>query len=218
MAITGRINLGFGAHALTVSHDPVTVATDAPIGSMLIRESDGVWFRKLDNGSTTNVAVASLSSFASRNIAVVGDSGGPSAITVINVPAFELSDGSTKGVIGHIEMPEDMSLAVNPEVHVPLMVSSAGGGNGNIRIQTRTKYLAVGELVNAAVSETILQTEAIINTLYRIHHFDVVLNRTLMAAGDHIEVRVERIGADGADTFTGAVGVFKELVFVYTRQ
>jgi len=36
------------------SDDPTVVAKDAPIGSFYIKEDDGVWYRKLDNGSSTN--------------------------------------------------------------------------------------------------------------------------------------------------------------------
>lgn len=39
---------------LTVDHDPKTVATDAPKGSIVVNASGEV-FRKLDDGSTTNV-------------------------------------------------------------------------------------------------------------------------------------------------------------------
>lgn len=55
MAITGATDLGDGLLAVTVDHDPTTTATDAPLGSLII-DSSGNWWRKLDNGSSTNVA------------------------------------------------------------------------------------------------------------------------------------------------------------------
>lgn len=40
---------------MTCSHDPAAVATDARKGSILIEESTGKLYRKVDDGSTTNV-------------------------------------------------------------------------------------------------------------------------------------------------------------------
>jgi len=56
MAITGATDLGDGLLAVTVDHDPLTTATDAPLGSLIINTTSGQWFRKLDSGSSTNVA------------------------------------------------------------------------------------------------------------------------------------------------------------------
>ena len=54
MAITGTTDLGNGQLAMTVSHDPTAVATDAPAGTLII-DTNGFWYKKLDAGSTTNV-------------------------------------------------------------------------------------------------------------------------------------------------------------------
>lgn len=40
--------------AVTISHDPTTTATDAPQGSLIL-DANGGWWRKRDNGSSTNV-------------------------------------------------------------------------------------------------------------------------------------------------------------------
>lgn len=53
--ITGSTDLGNGVLAVTVDHDPTAVATDVPLGTLIIDASATYW-RKLDNGSTTNVA------------------------------------------------------------------------------------------------------------------------------------------------------------------
>lgn len=55
--ITGSTDLGNGVVAVTVSHDPTTVATNVPTGSLIIT-SGGVWYHKNDDGSTTNVTAA----------------------------------------------------------------------------------------------------------------------------------------------------------------
>lgn len=54
MTITGSVDLGEGIVAVTVDHDPTVTATDAAAGSLIITSS-GQWYRKIDNGSTTNV-------------------------------------------------------------------------------------------------------------------------------------------------------------------
>jgi hypothetical protein len=52
--ITGSTDLGNGKFCLTVDHDPSSTVTDALAGSLIIDSSGNVW-RKLDDGSTTNV-------------------------------------------------------------------------------------------------------------------------------------------------------------------
>jgi len=56
MAIIGSTDLGGGLLALTVDHDPTTVATLAPAGSMIIDSSGNIYWKK-DGGSTTNVQI-----------------------------------------------------------------------------------------------------------------------------------------------------------------
>jgi len=55
MAITGQTDIGDGQQMLTVSHDPTSVSTDAPIGAFIFEETTGKWYHKDDNGDTTNV-------------------------------------------------------------------------------------------------------------------------------------------------------------------
>jgi len=54
MAETGSIDLGRGPQAITVDHDPTAVATDAVAGTLIL-DANGSWWRKIDDGSTTNV-------------------------------------------------------------------------------------------------------------------------------------------------------------------
>lgn len=55
MAITGTNDLGnSGPLVATVDHDPLTVATDVPKGSLIIDDNGNIW-RKLDDGATTNI-------------------------------------------------------------------------------------------------------------------------------------------------------------------
>lgn len=67
MAVTGTTDLGNGLYATTVDHDPTTTATNALTGSLIIAVATtgtavaGNWYRKLDDGSTTNVQLMSPS-------------------------------------------------------------------------------------------------------------------------------------------------------------
>lgn len=54
--ILSQKSLGSGVCVLVVDHDPVTSVTQAMKGDIIIRDSDRVWFMKLDNGSTINVS------------------------------------------------------------------------------------------------------------------------------------------------------------------
>jgi hypothetical protein len=55
MSILGATDLGNGKLLVTVDHDPTAIATDCPMGSMIVNVSTGYWYRKQDDGSTINV-------------------------------------------------------------------------------------------------------------------------------------------------------------------
>lgn len=55
MSILGTTDLGNGKLLVTVDHDPTATATDCPTGSMIVNVTSGQWYRKRDDGSTTNV-------------------------------------------------------------------------------------------------------------------------------------------------------------------
>lgn len=58
MAILSSTDLGDGVLAVIVDHDPTIVSTNVPTGSLIVVSGNSNWYRKLDDGSTTNVAVA----------------------------------------------------------------------------------------------------------------------------------------------------------------
>lgn len=55
MAIKGTNDLGNGKLVVVVDHDPTVTSTDAPTGSIIVRDGTVQAFLKLDDGSTTNV-------------------------------------------------------------------------------------------------------------------------------------------------------------------
>ncbi len=66
MAVLGTTDMGRGARTLLVDHDPFVVATDAPTGALIVREGSSTWYRKLDDGLTTNVAIDEVPSAAAK--------------------------------------------------------------------------------------------------------------------------------------------------------
>lgn len=76
--ITGSVAFGNGRLLASLDHDPSVVATDAPIGSLLVNETTGFLWRKLDNGSSINVERV-LVPTAGEKAALVGTFGAPGA-------------------------------------------------------------------------------------------------------------------------------------------
>lgn len=57
MSIKGFTDIGGGRKAISVDHDPTSVATDVPMGSLII-DANGKIYRKVDDGATTKVVCA----------------------------------------------------------------------------------------------------------------------------------------------------------------
>jgi hypothetical protein len=89
MAITGSVDIGNGPLAVTIDHDPLTVATDVAMGSLLV-DTSGEWWRKLDDGSTTNVVRVSTIATSERIIRPEFVTGGDAT----NITGGDLEGGS----------------------------------------------------------------------------------------------------------------------------
>ena len=74
MAIIGQTDAVPGFLVVLVDHDPMAVATDVSTGSMIIEQSTGKHFRKIDDGATTNVGETAAKNNLSATVdPVVGD-------------------------------------------------------------------------------------------------------------------------------------------------
>lgn len=60
MAELSSVDLGEGVRCLVVDHDPTITPTNLNSGGLIVRQSTGRYYRKLDNGSTTNVVEISF--------------------------------------------------------------------------------------------------------------------------------------------------------------
>ena len=143
----------------------------------------------------------------------------PSAVTLGVLRAFELPDAATKAVVWAIHLPEDLDLSVNPTIHVHFSPSVAGAGNANVRFQLECRYVSVGEQIDKAVDETKLQTKAVIDVVEEMHEEIITLDASLIAAGDYLVFVLTRLGPDGADNYTGNIGVYEDQgALVYTAK
>ncbi len=94
--ITGTTDLGKGRAAHTVDHDPTSVATDAPKGSLIIEESTGFLYRKTDNGLSTNVTKLESSVEVTGQFSDSGDQL-PGVVTPV-VITFDTNDITPVGI------------------------------------------------------------------------------------------------------------------------
>lgn len=134
----------------------------------------------------------------------------PSRVSNTQVWGYELPDGSTKGVVTTFDLPKNTGLVVSPVVRIPYFVSVLGAASANVRMRLTARYIADGELTSKAADETLLQTVAVTNTLNRMDEMSFTLNAALLAQSDKVNLHLERLGADGADTFTGAIAIVED--------
>jgi hypothetical protein len=141
----------------------------------------------------------------------------PSLVFSNLVPTFELPDAVTTGTVSDLETPRNIDLTtVDPIVRIQFVVSLAGAADADVRLRLTVRNIAVSELTTKAADQTILSTVAVVNTVNRVHETTFTVDRTLIAAGDRLSYHLERLGTDGADTFTGRIGIMEWQRYDYT--
>ena len=133
----------------------------------------------------------------------------PSRVSEDQVFAFELPDGSTKGVVTTKRTPRNQVFTQDPVLRIPWIVTVTGGAAQSVRMRLTCRYIANGELTSKAADETLLQTVAVTNTDKIMDEMSFTLSAALMAAADKLNFHLERLGTDGADTFTGSIGILE---------
>lgn len=136
-----------------------------------------------------------------------GDATGPIEVTVEDMGTIELPDGAVKGVIADHIISSIVSLSIDPILTVRFVINITGGASQNVVLRLIARYIASGELVTKAADQTLTNTVSIINTANQLHTTTFTLDRTLLAASDNVTFHLERLGTDGADDFTGAIGI-----------
>jgi hypothetical protein len=134
---------------------------------------------------------------------------GPSEVWIEKAQGYELPDGSTKGVVAVHAPPRgiDTGAGVTVTFRALLAVSSTGAGNANVRMQLQATFVDLGELITRAVDETLLATVAITDTLYELHEVTFAVDATNIHNPGEMEFVLNRLGSDGADTYTGSIAV-----------
>jgi len=72
MSIIGSTDQADGLQCVLVDHDPTSVATDVPKGSLIV-DANGKMYRKMDDGATTNVRDVDQVCYADRGDPAAAD-------------------------------------------------------------------------------------------------------------------------------------------------
>jgi len=176
--------------------------------------------KEYDDVALTTKDVNALGFPMSENYVVRPDSSGTTKEFQGEMEVIKLDDAVTEGAVSHFMMPRDVDLATtNPVIMYCFVRSSAGAGNADIRLQLTCRYVAVTESITKTADETLLITAPIVDTANELQaHVMFTLDRTKMEAADHVSLHLERLGGDGADDFTGSVGLMQDLRFQYDRK
>lgn len=112
MTITGTTDIGNGLLVVTVDHDPLAVATDAPAGSIIVN-ANGDHFRKLDSGATTNIDLF-IHQSTQGALAQLSDSTNqvPGVTTPVDI-TFNTNDEIVGTAISHSETVNPEEITVN---------------------------------------------------------------------------------------------------------
>lgn len=133
----------------------------------------------------------------------------PSVVSSGNLEVFEFPDGLTRSLSSESQIRDGVLISANPVLDAQFAVTTNGAGNADVRLQLQITYIAVGELTTKAVDETVLLTCPVIDTFDQLHTCSFQLDKSLVVGGEVAQVVLSRLGGDGADTFTGKVGILK---------
>lgn len=145
MSILGSTDLGNGLTALTIDHDPTSVATDALKGSLII-DANGTHYIKTDDGSTTNVA--KIATAASIELTfpismVTGSNRGDHRVAGV---------GATGAQRFNFTVPADFGSLVSLDL---IGIPSSGAAGSGKDIDLFSDYGAIGEnFANHSESDT----------------------------------------------------------------
>lgn len=197
-----------GGQISTRSTPANRVVADSLTASELAPNSVGT--SELLNGSVTpakldtayQVALGTLS----KNASVFRDVTGDTATTPVEVSdedAASFPDGITTAIRVAFDIPDDYLTTGNVEVY--LRVSPSTSFAGDFRVQT--DFRKNGGALQGTADATVTPS-ATLNTQTLVGPIKTISTGTL-TNGDGIALLIRRLGADGADSHTGAMRVFR---------
>jgi len=109
--------------------------------------------------------------------------------------------------------------AIDPIVKFAIMSTTAPSAAEAVRWQLTCKYRAEGESLAGAADQVLLQTKVLTDLVAdtRQSNLEFTLDRTLIANGDTMQLNLERIGGDGADTYGSDIGVGQSGILLETQ-
>lgn len=160
---------------------------------------------KLDRAYQPALSTIAFEASEFRNITGVGAT---TPVEVNDEDAASSPDGVTTGIRVAFEVPDNYNGVGNVEVFLRLSPSTSLAGDFRIEVDHRRNG---GALVGAGQTTVTPSATADAQTLVGPV---LTLAPAGIAAGDSLALRVSRLGADGADSHTGAMRLFSVIVKV----
>lgn len=132
-------------------------------------------------------------------------SGAVLGLAVGSVPVWDLADAATQGVGAAVLAPKRWGLSGKVKA-VTVCYTCAAGGGGNVRLQV--SGAAVGNGVALTDTTTEAFTDTVITGIGYLRKVTYTFTTPIpWAAGKLIHIAVQRLGADAADTYAGALRI-----------
>lgn len=134
------------------------------------------------------------------------------SIAIGSLMGFEMPNGGvgSRAVLSEIRVLANYAIELsNAQITLDIdgFTSAAGSGPGDVRLRMALKYVAATELVNKPDDQVVELTIPVTNTEFLVKRFSLPLDMSLLAAGDRILVKLERLPAHVEDTFEGAIAI-----------
>lgn len=136
--------------------------------------------------------------------------GTPPAVGVAsttNAPALLYDDTTKETARFSIVLPGDVDLSVNPEIRLILAPVSAQTTGSTVVFEAVNRYVGDSEVFNKAIDETVTANIAVSNTALERITATLTLDKTKLAAEDHIGIALSRLPADASDDRNGDAAV-----------
>jgi hypothetical protein len=181
MAILATNDFGDGKLVLVVSHNPTSTVTDCDHGSLIIEDSTAKFFRKNDNGPTTNVSeLATTASLTTSSGSIFGAHLSWTSVTTVTL--------GIAGVTSHVRNSTDVfDMSWLGVVSADITVIGAGGLDAGAESgNTWYAVYVIGDTTNVNAPTAILTLSSISPT---------------MPAGYDVFRRISWVRNDGSSNF-----------------